>query len=149
MTTKSKEIYIGIDVSKATLDVAIWESEITWKFSNDLEGWQELAKRLVILKPKLIAVEASGGFEQPLVAELSGEKLPIAVVNPTRVRSFAKASGQLAKTDKLDAFTRRRTPECPGYQAQTDHSDDHSREKSQVNCPKQDEYSYSRAHRLA
>jgi len=103
MTTKNKEIYIGIDVSKATLDVAIWESEITWKFSNELKGWQDLAKRLAILKPQLIAIEASGGFEQPLVAELYGEKLPVAVVNPTRVRSFAKASGQLAKTDKLDA----------------------------------------------
>lgn len=103
MTTKSKETYIGIDVSKATLDVAIWESEVTWQFSNELKGRQELVQRFMVLKPELIVIEASGGLEQPLVAELYLEKLPIAVVNPTRVRNFARATGQLAKTDKLDA----------------------------------------------
>lgn len=103
MTAKKTDVYIGIDVSKATLDIAIWDCEISWQVKNENEGWQELVKRLLILNPKLIVIEASGGLEQPIVAELHLVKLPIAVVNPTRIRNFARASGQLAKTDKLDA----------------------------------------------
>jgi len=103
MTTKSTEIYVGIDVSKAKLDVAIWDSEVSWNFRNEAEGWQELVKRLKTCKPTLIVMEASGGLEQSIVAELYLEKLPVAVVNPTRVRDFAGSTGQWAKTDKLDA----------------------------------------------
>ena len=103
MTDKKVETYVGIDVSKATLDVAFWESEVYWQFSNEAEGWQELIKRLKACTPKLIVLEASGGLEQPVVAELYLEELPVAVVNPTRVRNFARSTGQLAKTDKLDA----------------------------------------------
>ena len=103
MTDNSIEYFVGIDVSKAILDVAIWESEVYWQFGNEAEGWQELVKRLKILSPKLVVIEASGGLEQPVVADLYADGLPVAVVNPTRVRNFARSTGQLAKTDKLDA----------------------------------------------
>ena len=103
MTSNQNEIFIGIDVSKATLDIAFWDSEVYWQLSNDAEGWQELVKRLQPLSSVLIVIEASGGLEQPVVAELYTEKLPVAIVNPTRVRNFARSTGQLAKTDKLDA----------------------------------------------
>jgi transposase len=103
MTTKNDEIFIGIDISKTQMDIAIWDSEETWEIQNDTEGWQELVEKAKELNPSLIVVEASGGIEQPIVAELYLEKLPVAIVNPTRVRNFARSTGQLAKTDKLDA----------------------------------------------
>jgi transposase len=103
MTTEKEEAFIGIDISKTQMDVAIWDCEETWEIQNDAEGWQELVEKAKELNPSLIVVEASGGIEQPIVAELYLEKLPIAIVNPTRVRSFARSTGQLAKTDKLDA----------------------------------------------
>jgi len=103
MTSTQNEIFVGIDVSKATLDIAFWDSEVYWQLPNDVEGWQELVKRLQPLTSVLIVVEASGGLEQPVVAELYTEKLPVAIINPTRVRNFARSTGQFAKTDKLDA----------------------------------------------
>lgn len=102
MTTE-KEIFIGIDISKTQMDVAIWDNEETWEFENEAAGWQELVEIAKELNPSLMVVEASGGIEQPVVAELYLEKLPVAIVNPTRVRNFARSTGQLAKTDKLDA----------------------------------------------
>ncbi|HUV26246.1 MAG TPA: IS110 family transposase [Anaerolineales bacterium] len=103
MTTAKEEIFIGIDISKTQMDVAIWDKEETWEFVNEAAGWQELVEIAKELNPSLMVVEASGGIEQPIVAELYLEKLPIAIVNPTRVRNFARSTGQLAKTDKLDA----------------------------------------------
>jgi transposase len=103
MTTTSEEVFIGIDISKAQMDVAIWGQEETWEFCNDIAGRQELVEKAQELKPSLIVIEASGGIEQRIVAELYLERLPIAIVNPTRVRNFARSTGQLAKTDKLDA----------------------------------------------
>jgi transposase len=103
MTTTKEEIFIGIDISKTQMDVAIWGNDKTWEFRNEAEGWQELVEKAKDLNPSLIVVEASGGIEQPIVAELFMEKLPVAIVNPTRVRNFARSTGQFAKTDKLDA----------------------------------------------
>jgi len=103
MTTITKQNFIGIDISKANLDVAIWGSEVFWRLENNVEELQKLAQRLKDLSPSLIVLEASGGLEQPVVRELSQENLPVAVVNPTRVRNFARSTGQFAKTDKLDA----------------------------------------------
>ncbi len=103
MTTIKEEIFMGIDISKTQMDVAIWDNEETWEFSNEAKGWQEMVEKSKELNPSLIVVEASGGIEQPIVAELYLEKLPVAIVNPTRVRNFARSTGQLAKTDKLDA----------------------------------------------
>ena len=95
--------FVGIDVSKASLEVAIWERDEFWGFTNDDEGIQELYKHLKQFQPNLIILEASGGLERKVAAHLAEEGLPVVIVNPTRVRNFAKASGQYAKTDEIDA----------------------------------------------
>jgi len=100
---KAAEIFVGIDVSKAWLDVAVHEQAEVVRVSNDAAGIASLVKRLKKLKPILIVLEPTGGFEMLVVAELSQAGLPVAVVNAKRVRDFAKATGQIAKTDKLDA----------------------------------------------
>lgn len=97
------EIFVGIDISKVNLDIAVWGSEVVWQFSNEEEGIHELVKRLKELSPTMIVVEATGGLEVLLVAEMSYAKLPVVVVNPTRVRDFGRSTGRLAKTDKMDA----------------------------------------------
>ena len=100
---KVEEIFVGIDVSKAWLDMAVHEREEVYRASNEEQGIASLVKRLKKLKPTLIVLEPSGGFEMLAVAELTQASLPVAVVNAKRVRDFARATGQLAKTDKLDA----------------------------------------------
>lgn len=100
---KAVEVFVGIDVSKVWLDVAVHEQKETTRFSNDEAGIASLVKMLKKLKPRLIVLEPTGGFEILGVAELSQAGLPVAVVNGKRVRDFAKATGQIAKTDKLDA----------------------------------------------
>lgn len=100
---KTGKVFVGIDVSKAWLDVAVHEQKEGWRVSNADAGIRDLVKKLKQLKPKLIVLEPSGGFEMLGVAELSRAGLPVAVVNAKRVRDFAKATGHLAKTDKLDA----------------------------------------------
>jgi transposase len=97
------EKFVGIDVSKATLDVAIWQPEQSWQVSNDSQGARKLLQRLQELGPNLVVIEATGGYEKLIVAELVLAKLPVSVVNPKRVRDFARSVGQLAKTDKIDA----------------------------------------------
>jgi transposase len=99
---KSKT-YIGIDVSQSNLDIAVRPGGEQWRTGNDPDSISNLVKRLQQLEPALIVVEATGGLENLLVAELSLAHLPIAVVNPRQVRDFAKATGRLAKTDQLDA----------------------------------------------
>jgi transposase len=96
-------IFVGIDVSKSGLDVAVHEQAEVWRVSNEAAGLASLVKTLKKLKPQLIVLEPTGGFEMLVVAELSRAGLPVAVVNAKRVRDFAKATGQFAKTDKLDA----------------------------------------------
>lgn len=100
---RAEEVFVGIDVSKAWLDVAKHGQKETTRFSNDETGISSLVKALKKRKPKLIVLEPTGGFEMLVVAELSQAGLPVAVVNGKRVRDFAKATGQIAKTDKLDA----------------------------------------------
>src|SRR4030042_736369 len=96
-------IFVGIDVSKTWLDIAVHESTETWRAGNDDEGIANLVKRLKQLKPALVVLEATGGYEMQLVAELAHACLPIVVTNPRKVRAFARSTGKLAKTDKLDA----------------------------------------------
>lgn len=96
-------IFVGIDISKTWLDIAVHEAEATWRVGNDDKGIASLIKRLKPMKPSLIVVEATGGFEMQLVAELAGAKLPVVITNPRKVRAFARSTGKLAKTDKLDA----------------------------------------------
>ncbi len=102
MTTPS-EVYVGIDVGKTWLDIALWGSEAVWRVSNDDEGVAKIMARVATIEPQLIAVEATGGYEQLLVQSMLLNSLPVAVVNPTRVRALAKATGKLAKTDVIDA----------------------------------------------
>jgi len=97
------EIFVGIDVSKATLDVALWQPEQAWQVRNDIEGVGKLLERLQELRPNLVVIEATGGYEKLIVAELVLAKVAVSVVNPKRVRDFARSVGQLAKTDKIDA----------------------------------------------
>jgi transposase len=95
--------FVGVDVSKDNLDVASWTSNEYKRFQNDPIGIQELIEWLKPLQVELIVLEATGGLELPFVAELAFEKMPVAVVNPRRIREFARSISQLAKTDKLDA----------------------------------------------
>ena len=95
--------FIGIDVAKATLDIAALPEGDTWSVTNDEPGLAELVPRLVLLAPTLVVLEATGGFETAAVAALAKGGLPVVVVNPRQVRDFAKALGRLAKTDRLDA----------------------------------------------
>lgn len=101
--TTSDGTFVGIDVSKAHFDVAVHEQALEWQADNTAAGIGELLHRLQDLAPTLIVLEATGGFEVPLVAELAAVQLPVVVINPRRVRDFARSTGQLAKTDKLDA----------------------------------------------
>lgn len=99
------ECFIGIDVSKATLEVASLPDAETWTVTNDDAGLSELLPRVVALAPSLIVLEATGGFESAAVAALAKLGLPVVVVNPRQVRDFAKSMGRLAKTDAIDALT--------------------------------------------
>lgn len=100
---KAAEIFVGIDVSKAWLDIAVHEQADTNRVSNDARGIAKLVTQMQEIKPDRIVVEPTGGFEMLVVAELARASLPIVVVNAKRVRDFAKATGRFAKTDKLDA----------------------------------------------
>jgi transposase len=95
--------FVGIDVSKNYLDVAIGEDEEEWRVKNNQEGIELLVKRLETIGPKLIVIESTGGLERPVILELNSVNLPLALVNPKRIREFARAIGLLAKTDRLDA----------------------------------------------
>jgi transposase len=95
--------YVGIDVSQATLDVAVSPTGEQWQFTNDQAGSAQLIERLRTLQPERIVLEATGGYELAAVAALGVAGLPVVVVNPRQVRDFARATGQLAKTDALDA----------------------------------------------
>jgi transposase len=97
------EIFVGIDISKSTLDVAIWPSGKQWSVDNDATGIKELIEQLRGFNPALIVLEATGGLEVYLAGELAVSGFPVVVVNPRQVRDFAKAIGKLAKTDKIDA----------------------------------------------
>jgi len=96
-------LVVGIDVAKAALDVAVHPAGEERHLSNDAAGITELVRWLQTVHPSLIVLEATGGYELPLVADLGIASLPVAVVNPRQVRDFARASGRLAKTDRLDA----------------------------------------------
>lgn len=96
-------IYVGIDVSKDRLDVHVRPGAEAFAVVRDGKGLEELVERLRALSPRLIAVEATGGFETIVAAAVAGAGLPLVVVNPAQVRHFAKAIGKRAKTDPIDA----------------------------------------------
>ncbi len=97
-------VFVGIDVSKKRLDVASRPDGNVWYVPNDEAGIKKLIKQLTKLAPQYITIEASGGLERAVAIELALAKLPVAVINPKRARDFAKATGQLAKTDRIDAL---------------------------------------------
>jgi transposase len=96
-------IAVGIDVSKERLDVHVHPAGTVLSLSRDGAGLEELIGTLASVAPQLVAVEATGGFETVVVAALAAAGLPVVVVNPARVRAFASALGQRAKTDPIDA----------------------------------------------
>lgn len=96
-------VYVGIDVSKDWLDVHILPGGEAFRIDNDASGLDGLKARLAGLKPERVALEATGGLETLAVAELAGAGLPVVVINPAQVRSFANAMGKRAKTDPIDA----------------------------------------------
>lgn len=95
--------FIGIDVAKAQLDIAVRPTDAQWTSPHDEAGISALVARLQALQPTLVVLEATGGLELPVATALAAAQVPTAVVNPRQVRDFAKAVGQLAKTDALDA----------------------------------------------
>lgn len=96
-------ITIGIDVAKDRLDVAVRPSGESFVVNRNAAGLERLVERLQPLAPRLVALEATGGFETVAAAALAAAGLPVVVVNPAQVRAFAKALGQRAKTDPIDA----------------------------------------------
>lgn len=100
---KPEERFVGIDVSKTVLDIAVLPDGTQWSVPNTAQGIDELAATLKPLAPALAVLESTGGLHRAVAAGLAAAQVPTAVVNPRRVRDFAKASGRLAKTDRLDA----------------------------------------------
>lgn len=100
---KKSPVYVGIDVSTATLDVAVIPDVKHWQVPNDASGIDMLVKHLVTLRPAGVVMEATGGIEMPVAVALYEANIIAALVNPRQVRDFARSLGTLAKTDKLDA----------------------------------------------
>jgi len=97
------ERFVGIDVSKETLDVAVRPKEERWQTKNTEEAFAELIARVEVLEPELIIIEATGGLERAVVSAMAEAGLPVVVINPRQTREFARATGRLAKTDEIDA----------------------------------------------
>jgi transposase len=97
------EIFVGIDVSKAQLDVGVSGSDDVSSLPNSEPGISELVRWLGELSPTLVVMESTGGFEVPAAAALAASGVPVVIANPRQVRDFARATGQLAKTDQIDA----------------------------------------------
>jgi transposase len=99
----TSQFFVGIDVAKAQLDIAVRPTGERWSAPNDEAGIATLVARLQAVAPTLIVLEATGGFQRAVVAALTVAGLPVVVATPRQTRDFAKATGQLAKTDALDA----------------------------------------------
>lgn len=110
--TPSEAFYIGIDVSKANLEIDAYPRAHRARFNNDETGRRQLVSVLKGLQPKLIVLEATGGLESPVASELAMVGLAVAVINPRQARDFAKALGVLAKTDQVDALVLARFAEA-------------------------------------
>lgn len=100
---RKKEVFVGIDVAKEELEVAVFPRADTETRPNTEEGILHLVDHLKSLCPTLVVLEATGGLEMACVGALAAEGLPVVVMNPRQIRDFAKATGRLAKTDRIDA----------------------------------------------
>ena len=100
---EQKARFVGIDVAKSRIDIAVRPSGRVWEVCYDEAGMDELVTEIKSLEPELVLLEATGGVEVRLVSALATAGLPVVVVNPRQVRDFARATGKLAKTDALDA----------------------------------------------
>jgi transposase len=98
------EVFVGIDVSEASLDVARLPDGMVWRYANDPESISALVERLLEAGPTLVVMEATGGVETNLLVALTSAGLPAIAINPRQARDFARAQGKLAKTDKIDAM---------------------------------------------
>jgi transposase len=99
----NKGTFIGVDIAKDSFEFAVYGDDRHFNMSNDETGIRQAVEQIQKLSPELLVLEATGGYEHPLVAALSIAKLPVVVINPRQVRDFAKATGHLAKTDAIDA----------------------------------------------
>jgi transposase len=97
-------VFVGIDVSKDQLDVAVLPGEEVFGLPRQAAGLDELVARLTAMPVKVVAIEATGGFEAVVAASLAAAGIPVAVVNPAQIRSYAHAIGRRAKTDRIDAL---------------------------------------------
>jgi transposase len=97
------DVFVGIDVSKDRLDICLRPSGHTFAVTRDDEGLERLVERLRAVHPALVALEATGGYETVVASALAAAHLPLAVINPRQIRDFARSTGKLAKTDRLDA----------------------------------------------
>lgn len=110
MSRAEKEVHVGIDVSKRTLDVCILPDEAgapegeSFVLANDQAGVDEVLSRIGGSNPKLVVMEATGRYERLAATSIAATGVPVAIVNPRQARDFAKAMGRLAKTDRIDAF---------------------------------------------
>ena len=98
----TEPVYVGMDVSKASIDICVSDGEV-WQVANDDRSMEELRARIAAMQPALVVLEATGGYELRAAGALAAAQLPVAVVNPRQVRSYARSVGQLAKTDRIDA----------------------------------------------
>jgi len=97
------ECFVGIDVAKDKVDIAVRPTQEEWQAALTPSGIAQVVSRLGEIGPRLVVLEATGGMERPWLLALAGVGLPVVVCNPRQVRDFAKASGHLATTDKIDA----------------------------------------------
>jgi len=98
-----ERLFVGIDVSKDRLDVHVRPTDESFAVASDEAGIAALLSQLAVVQPTLVVLEATGGYEAAVAAALAHAGAPVAVVNPRQIRDFARATGQLAKTDTLDA----------------------------------------------
>jgi len=103
MNQGSQHQWVGIDVSQATLDVAVRPAGHHWQVANDESGWQQVSNQLQSFAIAGVVLESTGGMERGITEWLQYQDIPVAVINPKRARDFSKASGRLAKTDRIDA----------------------------------------------
>jgi transposase len=127
-----KETFVGIDVAQDHLDVHVLPEAVHFTCPYDTEGIASIVTRLRNEHPTVIIMEASGGYEITLAAELGAAQLPVAIVNPRQVRDFARGIGKLAKTDKIDAFVLARFAETNRPEPQALPSDEQKQIKELV-----------------